>query len=326
MPTPQESAAVRTTSIQPITPADGRGDRRRAAAPRRPRCRSGSTTGWRGRAIPAATRRSAPRASKCVAKLWRSACGVRLSGRPSRVRAAAHRPADEVGVERPALGPDEQRRVAGQRIGAQRDIGVDRLAHRRDQRHDPGLAALAGDPHRLAAAAGRARSATSLRRRAGPRRRAAAGSRGRARRSSHCARRAAASSAKRHRVVGAGGPRQGARPLRRAGSRQLRRHCPASSAAYFRKAAHRRHLARRRRRARARSPAGRRGRRAGRRRCRSSKAKRPISSPRWRPRNSTSDARWRHRPAPYAASGGGHGRDSLPSAPRAPAPDGRSLV
>ena len=62
-------------------------------------------------------------------------------------------------------------------------IIVDRLAHRRHDRHDPRLRSLAGDPQRRADRQHVAPSATSPRRRAGPRRRAAAGSPGRARRS-----------------------------------------------------------------------------------------------------------------------------------------------
>ncbi len=42
------------------------------------------------------------------------------------------------------------RASAGDRPGAGREIGLDRLAHLRQQRHDPGLVALAGDAERRA--------------------------------------------------------------------------------------------------------------------------------------------------------------------------------
>ena len=82
--TPLPSATLRRP--QPLLRrGGGRGDRRRAGAPRPPPYRFASTTGWHGRAVPEAPANPRPRASKCVAKLCRSACGVSV-GKPNRRR------------------------------------------------------------------------------------------------------------------------------------------------------------------------------------------------------------------------------------------------
>ena len=49
--------------------------------------------------------KSAPRASKCVAKLCRRACGVNVSGKPSRRRAAATARRTRSGLSAPPLAP-----------------------------------------------------------------------------------------------------------------------------------------------------------------------------------------------------------------------------
>ena len=91
--------------------ADGRGDRRRATARRRPRYRFGSTTGWHGRAVPEASadrpRPPANGSRNCGAA--RAASGCRQGPADAR---RAHRPPHQVGIERPAARPDEQRHVA----------------------------------------------------------------------------------------------------------------------------------------------------------------------------------------------------------------------
>ncbi len=61
-----------------------------------------------------------------------------------------HRQLDDPRTERTALGAAEQRFVALQWPGAQRDIALDRPAHLRQQRHDAGLVAFAGDAERRA--------------------------------------------------------------------------------------------------------------------------------------------------------------------------------
>ena len=69
-------------------------------------------------------------------------------GQAEPVPGIAHRAADEVGIERPAAHPDEQRAWADQRPRAFQRISADRFAHRLDHRDHPGLAAFAGRPQR----------------------------------------------------------------------------------------------------------------------------------------------------------------------------------
>ncbi len=63
---------------------------------------------------------------------------------------ALHRAADDRRRQWPSPLSAEQRRVGGEVVGAQSDIGMDALAYRGQQRHDPRLAALAGNAQRLA--------------------------------------------------------------------------------------------------------------------------------------------------------------------------------
>ena len=121
-------------------------------------------------------RRSPPSASRWVAKLWRSACGVAVSGRPRAQPQPAHLPLRHRRVEPAAAGADEQRRSRGAGVGAGGEVGLDRLADHRQHRHQPLLAALAGDDQRVAAGHVARGSAPAPRRCAGRSRRAAASS------------------------------------------------------------------------------------------------------------------------------------------------------
>ena len=57
-------------------------------------------------------------ASRCVAKLWRSACGVSVSGRPRRRRAAATARRTRSGLSGPPLAPTNSGHRSTQRIRA----------------------------------------------------------------------------------------------------------------------------------------------------------------------------------------------------------------
>ena len=206
---------------------------------------------------------------------------------PSRRRAAATERRTRSGLSGPPRAPTNNGASPRQRIGALPHIILDRLAHRRHDRHDPGLRPLAGDPQASRRSAGSravSDSASATRKpgaveqqqdrkvaRADPRR----------------ARRLGGILGKLHRFVGRGRPRQRSRPLRRARARQLRRDALLLGR-IVEEGANAGELARRRRRRRARSRAGRRGRRAGRRRRRRVSAAASICSPRYRPRNSIS--------------------------------------
>ncbi len=61
-----------------------------------------------------------------------------------------HRAADHLGGQRAATGAAKQDFSRSGSIGAQRDISLDRFPNRAQQRHDPGLGALAGDDQRIA--------------------------------------------------------------------------------------------------------------------------------------------------------------------------------
>ncbi len=122
-----------------FTPADGRRGRPRAAARCRRRYRPGSSTARRGRAGPGwcAGRRRGP--SRWVAKEWRSACGVALSGRPSAPRIRSIASCTIRGESGPPLAPTNSGPSALERVGAEGEIVFDRLAHRRDDRRGAGL-------------------------------------------------------------------------------------------------------------------------------------------------------------------------------------------
>ena len=95
-------------------------------------------------------RRSPPRARRWVAKEWRKACGVAVSGRPSAPRSRAMVSCTMRRRQRSALGADEQRAVIGQLVRAEREIIGDQFEHLRQHRHHALLVALAGhrDRHR----------------------------------------------------------------------------------------------------------------------------------------------------------------------------------
>ena len=95
-------------------------------------------------------RKSLPSASRWVAKLWRKACGVAVSGRPISARRPRICFCATAAFSRPPRIPDEQRAIAGQGIGAGGDIGFKRLPHHGQHGDHPLLAALAGDHKRLA--------------------------------------------------------------------------------------------------------------------------------------------------------------------------------
>ena len=139
------------SSRRRVRRAGGRRGRRRSAARRRPRCRSASSTARRGRAVPGwcADRRRG--ASRWVAKEWRSACGVALSGRPSAPRSRAIASCTMRGDSGPPLAPTN----SGPCGSARRDRARDNRrspAHRREHRHHARLAALADHGDRIALA------------------------------------------------------------------------------------------------------------------------------------------------------------------------------
>ena len=88
-------------------------------------------------------RKSPPRARRCVANEWRSACGVALSGRPSAPRIRAIASCTMRGDKGTAFRADEQRAGGLEREGAKRQIVLDRLANRRNDRRRARLLALA---------------------------------------------------------------------------------------------------------------------------------------------------------------------------------------
>ena len=122
--------------------------------------------------------------SRCVAKEWRSACGVARSDRPrpaAQVSASAPAPRARSSACRGATGTAP---IAGAPAKGQIfDISVDRFAHGRQHRHDALLAALAENRAAYRRAAHRRASDSALRRCAGPRRKAASAAPCRARRS-----------------------------------------------------------------------------------------------------------------------------------------------
>ena len=95
-------------------------------------------------------RRSPPPASRCVAKEWRSACGVARFGQAQRAAQMLHQGLRLARAHRLAAAGNKQRPVARQRRRKLRGIGVDRLAHHRQHRHAALLAALADDVERRA--------------------------------------------------------------------------------------------------------------------------------------------------------------------------------
>ena len=115
-------------------------------------------------------RRSPPRARRCVANEWRSACGVALSGRPSapRIRAIASC------TMRGDRGPPSRRRTMRSGFeskGAKRQIVLDRLANRRNDRRRARFLAFADDRDGIRSPTGAsARRIEALPRCAGPRR------------------------------------------------------------------------------------------------------------------------------------------------------------
>ena len=97
-------------------------------------------------------RRSPPRASRWVAKEWRKACGVALSGRPSAPRSRSIASWMMRGDSGPPLAPTNSGPCGFSDVGAERKIVGDRLPDRRDHRGRARLAALADDGHRVALA------------------------------------------------------------------------------------------------------------------------------------------------------------------------------
>ena len=94
-------------------------------------------------------RRSPPRSRRWVAKEWRSACGVALSGSPSAPRIRSIASCTIRGDSGPPFAPTNRGPPGFQRVRAKREIVFDRLAHRRDDRRRAGLLALADDRNRL---------------------------------------------------------------------------------------------------------------------------------------------------------------------------------
>ena len=88
-------------------------------------------------------------ASRWVAKEWRSACGVAVSGSPSAPRIRSMASCTIRGDSGPPLAPTNSGPSAFERVGAEGEIVFDRLAHRRDDRRGAGLLALADDRHRI---------------------------------------------------------------------------------------------------------------------------------------------------------------------------------
>ena len=97
-------------------------------------------------------RRSPPLARRCVAKEWRSACGVAVGGQPERRAEPLHRALHDARVERAALGAEEERAVRPRLPGTEAEILGDRRDDGGEHRDDALLAALAGDAERIAGA------------------------------------------------------------------------------------------------------------------------------------------------------------------------------
>ncbi len=95
-------------------------------------------------------RRSLPSASRWVAKLWRRACGVAVSGRPITGRRPRICFCATAAFRRPPRIPTNSGPSSDQGIGAGGDIGLKRLPHHGQHGNHPLLAALAGDHQRLA--------------------------------------------------------------------------------------------------------------------------------------------------------------------------------
>ena len=89
--------------------------------------------------------KSPPRARRWVANEWRSACGVALSGRPSAPRIRAIASCTMRGDRGPPFAPTNSGPAGLSAIGAKRQIVLDRLAHRRNDRRRARLLALADD-------------------------------------------------------------------------------------------------------------------------------------------------------------------------------------
>ena len=89
--------------------------------------------------------KSPPRARRCVANEWRSACGVALVGQAERAAHPRHRELHDARRQRAAFRADEQRAGGFEGIGAERQIVLDRRAHRGNDRRRAGLPSLADD-------------------------------------------------------------------------------------------------------------------------------------------------------------------------------------
>ena len=100
-------------------------------------------------------RRSPPRPSRCVAKEWRSACGVAVSGRLSARAQLAHLALDDRRLQRPAARAAKQQALRIEMVGAEPPVFGDGLVGDGKHRHQPRLAALAGDADDGVALAGK---------------------------------------------------------------------------------------------------------------------------------------------------------------------------
>ena len=96
-------------------------------------------------------RRSAPAPNKCVAKEWRSACGVAVSGRPSAARAPAILSWMMRGESSLAADADEQGILGAELLRQKREIALDRFAHDGQHWDDPRLVALPRHAQHVAA-------------------------------------------------------------------------------------------------------------------------------------------------------------------------------
>ncbi len=138
-------AAAGRRDAGPIAPADAPCRRPRAAAAARRRCRPGSSTARRGRAAAGwRAGRRRPR-SRCVAKLWRSACGVAVAGSPSACRAVRIAFCSTVGDSGPPRAPRNSGSSGSVAERAERAVALDGGAGGGQDGHLALLAALAGD-------------------------------------------------------------------------------------------------------------------------------------------------------------------------------------
>ena len=127
--------------------ADGRRSRRPSGARPRAACRAAWSRCRRGRASPAASAGRSRPASRWVANVWRSVCGLIALAEPRGARVALDDLVEALARQAAAAVVDEQPRlvaVADELRAAAAEVGADaRAVAARADRHEPLLGALA---------------------------------------------------------------------------------------------------------------------------------------------------------------------------------------